>query len=249
MNKTYGEENFGQTIWHFLPGIIKFLSVLGIGLVIFNLINISLAGSSINSDLDQASKTDTVLVRTYNPKIGNPDSNLKLVYFLDYQCPVCGANAETMTQLKADYKDTVQFVYKHYPIKTAHVYAEPAAKAIQAATLQNKGFELGDIILARQNEGFSPAKFSDWARELGLDMEKFESDRGSSLVNNEVILDQADYDGAEFPKSTVSGESKPKGQVGGTPTTVLIKDGNIVDWWSGRPNIDTVKSKLDEYLK
>jgi len=172
-----------------------------------------------------------------------------LVYFLDYQCPVCGANAETMTQLKSDYKDKVQFVYKHYPIKTAHVYAEPAAKAIQAATLQNKGFELGDIILARGGDGLSPAKFSEWAKELGLDMEKFESDRGSSLVNNEVILDQADYDGAEFPESTVSGESKPKGQVGGTPTTVLVKDGKIVDWWSGRPNIDTVKGKLDEYLK
>ena len=170
MNKTYGEETLGQTLWHFLPGILKFLSVLGIGLIIFNVINISLSSGETNA-LSDSTKTSSPFIRTYNISIGNKDSAIKYVYFVDYQCPVCGANADTMKQLKSDYKDKIEFVYKNYPITTTHVYAESAAKSIQAAALQNKGEELGEIMFARQTDGFSSEKFATWANELGLNMD------------------------------------------------------------------------------
>jgi Thioredoxin len=248
MNKSYNEENLGQTIWHFLPGIVKFLSVLGVGLVIFNLININLA-SSIKDDLEETTKTSHPLIRTYNPVLGKADAELKLVYFIDYQCPVCASNNENMSTLKTEYKDRIQFVYKHYPIVTAHVYAESAAKSIQAAARQNKAFELGDILLSRQTDGFSPSNFSVWAKELNIDIDKFEQDRGSRQISREVEIDQLDFDRTEFPTSTLSGQKKVSGEKGGTPTTVLVKNDKIVDWWSGRADISEVKSKLDEYLK
>ncbi len=248
MNKSYSEENLGQTLWHFLPGILKFLSVLGIGLVIFNLVNINLSGVT-NDNLKETTKTSIPLVRTFNPTLGKADASLKLVYFVDYQCPVCAANQENMTQLKTEYKDKIQFVYKHYPIVSAHVYAESAAKAIQAAARQDKAFEFGDILLSRQTNGFSPSNFSVWAKELNIDIEKFDKDRGSRLAEREVQIDQADFNESQFPKSTLSGQEKAVGELGGTPTTVLIKDGKIVDWWSGRADITQVKAKLDEYLK
>lgn len=248
MNKSYNDENLGQTIWHFLPGIVKFLSVLGIGLVIFNLINISLA-SSITDDLDNTTKTSAALVRTFNPLLGKPDADLKLLYFVDYQCPVCASNAVDMTELKNEYKDRIQFVYKNYPITGIHVYAQSAAESIQAAERQGKAFELSDLLLSRQTDGFSPSNFTSWAREVGIDIEKFESDRGSRLVERQIQIDQADFDNSVLPVSSITGKGKAAGEKGGTPTTILVKNNEVIDWWSGRVDISQIKSKLDEYLK
>lgn len=248
MTKSHSEENLGQTLWHFLPGILKFLSVLGIGLAIFNLVGISLRSGTADN-LAEITKTSNIFVRNYDPVLGKADSNLKLIYFIDYQCPVCASNADNMKQLKTEYKDKIQFVYKNYPIPNAHVYAEPAAKAVLAANMQGKGFELGDLMLARQTDGFSTAKFAEWAKELGLNIDKFNEDRGSSTVRRQVQIDQADYDTADLPKSTISGQPKAKGETGGTPTTILVKGNKVIDWWSGKADIQQVKGKLDEYLK
>jgi hypothetical protein len=253
----YPEDSFAQTAWTMLPGIMKFLSVLGILGLLFVSLNVAFTGPK-----ELGTYTfDPSLKRDFNPVSGKVGASLRVVLIEDLQCPICAQYYPTTKQLKADYKDKVEFVFKHYPIKELHPYAIDASKAAIAAHNQGKFEEYLDLDFTRQNE-LSTKKdnaLTDWAKEVpGLDYAKWNTDRSSNLTKEKLQFDLDDVKNAEFPDTPSSHDQKnqdgspnnvkkPGGGVG-TPTTVLIKDGKIVDWWSGAPDYETVKARVDKWL-
>lgn len=247
MNATY-EDNFWDTLWHFLPGIVKFFSVIAIVGLIFN--GISLFGNSNSNVAGTETRVDGTIIRTFNTSSGNPDSSVKYVYFVDYQCPACASNDSNMDRLKDQYSSNVYFVYKHFPLESIHAYAESAAKAVQAAGKQGKYFEYGSQIMQTQNS-LSPDHLVRVAQNLNLDIDKWNADRNSTAIDTEVRTDKKDLTEESLPTSKTTGKVKPSGSLQdvGTPISIIYKNGEVYDWWTGGRPVDDVKAVLDAALK
>jgi protein-disulfide isomerase len=68
----------------------------------------------------------------------------------------------------------MKLVFKNYPL-TRHTFAKKAAVAALAARKQGKFWEYHDLLF-QNGDSLSDQKFLQIARELGLDLERFEKD-------------------------------------------------------------------------
>lgn len=68
----------------------------------------------------------------------------------------------------------MKLVFKNYPL-TKHTFAKKAAVAALAARKQGKFWEYHDLLF-QNGDSLSDQKFLQIARELGLDLERFEKD-------------------------------------------------------------------------
>jgi protein-disulfide isomerase len=76
-------------------------------------------------------------------------------------------------------------VFRHFPVRSSHPRAWAAACAAEAAALQSCFWEMHDLLFADQARLEDPHLW-DRARRLGLDLERFESDRRSDEVAERV---------------------------------------------------------------
>ncbi len=155
------------------------------------------------------SKINQNLIQTANSQNGNIgdhvsgkiDSPVTLIEYGDYQCPACGKYYPQIKLVTDEYKDQLQFVFRNFPITTAHANAKAAAGAAEAAGLQGKYWEMHDkIYLAQSNwselSGSSRTNyFADAAKQLGLDLTKFNADlagtTNSTSINMKIDFDYA----------------------------------------------------------
>jgi protein-disulfide isomerase len=132
------------------------------------------------------------------PVKGPQNASVTIVEFSDFQCPFCNRVNPTLKKIQSDYGDKVKVAFKHLPL-AFHAKAPAAHKAAVAADQQGKFWEMHDKIFANQAE-MSPAKYVEWAGELGLDVEKFKKDLAS-----DEIAKQVDADKLEAAKLGVTG--------------------------------------------
>jgi protein-disulfide isomerase len=112
---------------------------------------------------------------------GPADARLTLVEYGDYQCPFCGAAYPVVKRLQRSFDRELRFIFRNFPLTEAHPFALIAAEAAEAAALQGKFWEMHDLLFENQAQ-LEPAAIPVWARELGLDLEKF----GTSIRQGEV---------------------------------------------------------------
>lgn len=132
------------------------------------------------------------------PSIGNKDTKVTLVEFVDYQCPFCKKFAdETFGQIKTEYVDTgkIQLVFKDLPLDF-HPQALPAAAAANCADDQGKYLEMHNKIFVGQQSWAGNAGadgiFAGYAKELGLDLGQFNGCIASGKYDAEIQADIAE---------------------------------------------------------
>jgi len=105
-----------------------------------------------------------------------------VIEYADFECPYCAA-----LHLKLATRG-LRRVFRHFPVRSSHPRAWPAACATEAAALQGRFWEMHDLLFADQGHLEDPHL---WARAgaLGLDLERFESDRRSESVQARVERD------------------------------------------------------------
>ena len=167
---------------------------------------------------------------------GNPDAKVVVIEFSDFQCPYCRRHVEeTQPILDEDFVNTdkVLWVFKHYPLDF-HPQAKAAAVAAECAADQQKFWEMHDLLFknVEQWSVSDPAPvFAEYATELALDMEKFNSCLTAGDAQARVESDMSD--GAPF--------------VQGTPTFIVLfnGEGRIIP---GALPADSFKSALQQIL-
>lgn len=119
-----------------------------------------------------------------------------VVTYSDFQCPACSAYEPVLKGLKTEFGEKLTIVYRHFPLKTIHKYAEAAARASEAANLQGKFWEMHDLLYDRQRSWSVATNINEtlagYAKELGLDTEKFATDYTGSAVKARVDRDVND---------------------------------------------------------
>jgi protein-disulfide isomerase len=113
--------------------------------------------------------------------------------FGDYQCPPCGMLHPEMKKIQAEYGPRVRFVFHNFPLTKMHKNALAAAQAAEAARLQTKFWEMHDLLYENQKDWKDAENprpmFAKYARELGLDVMRFERDMESSEVQHQIDAD------------------------------------------------------------
>jgi formate-nitrite transporter family protein len=104
----------------------------------------------------------------------------------------------------------LRFAFRHFPLTEIHPHALAASAAAEAAALQDRFWEMHELLFHRQ-KALDDDDLLRYAGELGLDVEAFDRDRSGAGVLNRIRRD--------VESGIASGE------VRGTPT--LFIDGVV----------------------
>ncbi len=153
---------------------------------------------------------------------GNPDANIVVVEFSDFQCPFCRRHSQdTQPVLDEQFVDTgdVLWIYKHFPLNI-HPQAPAAGVAAECAAEQGLFWEMHEIIFAG-TEAWSNndpnAALIELASELELDMDAF-----AACMEDPVMMERVNSDFADGQVTVADEQGNPQYLVSGTPTFVFL---------------------------
>lgn len=136
-------------------------------------------------------------VRDTSHRLTRPErSELTIVEFLDFECEACGAMYPVVEKLREEYGDRVTFVARYFPMP-GHRNGDLAARTAEAAAQQGKFEEMYSKLFTTQKEWgeaqeSKKAVFRGYAKELGLDMKKFDTALKAPATAKRVQADQRD---------------------------------------------------------
>jgi protein-disulfide isomerase len=122
------------------------------------------------------------------------DTVVTLEEFGDYQCPPCGALHPALKQLKQEFGPNLNFVFRNLPLPLIHKNALVAAQAAEASRVQNRFWEMHDLLYENQDlwkDDINPRSiFLKFATDLGLDTTRFGRDMDSEQVKMRIDADK-----------------------------------------------------------
>lgn len=120
----------------------------------------------------------------------NEEEQIVLTEFSDYQCPACAAYHPVVEKLKEDFGERLKVEYRHFPLNS-HRYSFLAARAAEAAKNQGKFLEMHNKLFDNQHtwsrSGNPQVIFVNYAREIGLDLDRFKDDLNSGDTQKKVM--------------------------------------------------------------
>lgn len=131
-------------------------------------------------------------IESDRPIRGSKSAPLVLVEYSDFECPFCSRGFNTVQELREEYGDKIQFIYKHLPLDF-HKAALISAQYFEAIALQNadKAFKFHDEIFNNQRKLKSGEKFlQEVAKSVGADMAQLKKDLSSKKVMARIEADQ-----------------------------------------------------------
>ncbi len=164
---------------------------------------------------------------------GERDAAVTVEEFGDFQCPPCADLSDVVNQLVKDYRGRVRIIFREFPL-TTHAHAHQAALAAEAAGLQDRFWQMHDLIYREQSTWSHEADvrsfFESFAGTLGLDLERYKKDRDSDQVQARVTDDE-----------------KRAVKLGVTNTPTIFVNGIEVPRDSLRP--DRLRAYVDQVVK
>lgn len=171
---------------------------------------------------------------------GNPNAQVTLVEYSDFECPFCKRFHETMKQVSTEYGDKIVWVYRQFPLDQLHSKARKEAVASECAA------ELGG------NDAFW--KFTDRFFELTPSNDQTNIDTVLPQIAREIGLD-----GAKFASCLTSKkydahiEENIQNAVAtggnGTPWSIVVSKSGKKYPLSGAQPYEAVKQLIDLALK
>jgi len=140
---------------------------------------------------------------------GNPNANIAIIEYSDYECPYCKQFHPSMQQVMSEYNDEVMWVYRHFPLEQIHPMARPAAIASECvADLAGSDafWTFTDTVFENQAL-ISVDQIDSWALATGIDSTAYETCKLDSSVANIVDADL---------------QSGISAGVNGTPGTIIM---------------------------
>lgn len=132
-----------------------------------------------------ASPTQEIPISPQDPTYGSSGAPYPIVFFSDFQCPVCARSEVLLRELVDLNPGVLQLVYKNFPLSSEcnrliltdlHPAACPAARAAYAAFLAGGSpafWKYGDLVFAHQRR-LNPDSWLSFANDIGLDRQRFQ---------------------------------------------------------------------------
>jgi protein-disulfide isomerase len=107
---------------------------------------------------------------------GNPQASIKIIEFIDFQCPACAKGYQLIHEYLAKNPDKFYVELRYFPL-AMHKHGLLSARLGECAVRQQKFWPFMDLLIARQSE---------WAAMIDP-MPSFEAIAEQSGVNNDQI--------------------------------------------------------------
>jgi len=137
------------------------------------------------------SRADELFRDVDSPVGGNPNGNITLVEFFDYNCPYCRQMVPVMTQAESA-DPQLRVVYKEFPILGSN--SKFAAKAALAAHKQGKYLAFHKALFQVRGT-VGPSKVAEVAATVDLDVDRLKADMDdpaiAALIEKNLALAQS----------------------------------------------------------
>jgi len=129
----------------------KYRPFLIIAIVVLVAIGCGCTSLRLSSNQNSSGAAPTPQGSAQLPRNIPADTVVTLEEFGDYQCPPCGALHPSLKQLKQEFGTHLNFVFRNLPLATIHKNAMAAAQAAEAARMQDRFWEMHDLLYENQD--------------------------------------------------------------------------------------------------
>ncbi|NBD73979.1 thioredoxin domain-containing protein [Patescibacteria group bacterium] len=171
---------------------------------------------------------------------GNPNADIVIIEYSDFDCPFCAQFHETMKTIVDEYgrEGQVAWVYRHFPIEELHPNATRIAmgsECVAELAGADAFWTFTDAVYASKegNEPFDLTLMSDFAEEAGAGRDAFNECMGSGRTRALVE--------ADFEEAVAIGAR-------GTPHNIIIAAGQQAAVPGAQP-LDSMRRIIDTILE
>jgi protein-disulfide isomerase len=130
---------------------------------------------------------------------GNPQARVKIVEFIDFQCPACAAGIKYLKGVFDKHPNEVHIQVRYFPLTNMHHHALVSALYSECAARQGKFWALNDLMIPQQSQWASLVNpqpvFESMAKQTGMNMKKLgtcmSSEEARKVINDEKALGQS----------------------------------------------------------
>lgn len=130
------------------------------------------------------------LISSHSPVVGTPEAPVKIIAFIDFECPYSQKSYPIFKQVMEQYEGAAQIVFKHFPIESIHPNAVNAALASTCVQEQGKFWEYYDILF--QEKKLDETSLLEAAERVGVNMEKLQECLSSQKYKKDIGEDLQD---------------------------------------------------------
>ena len=131
--------------------------------------------------------------------LGAEHSPVTVVEYGDFECPTCKQAAPAVKLVLERFGSRTRFVWRHFPVESAHPNAMHAAQAAEAAGGQGKFWQMHDLLFENQRHLKMP-NLREYAERLQLEMPRFIAE-----MDDEIYLQRVREHMAGATRSHVRG--------------------------------------------
>ena len=130
---------------------------------------------------------------------GNPQAHVKIVEFIDFQCPACAYGINFLKTFIDKHPQDVYLQVRYFPLTNMHRHAMISALYSECAARQGKFWALDDLMIPQQQQWaqlISPEPiFRAMAQQAGINLDQLDtclaSDSERKVINDEKSLGQS----------------------------------------------------------
>jgi protein-disulfide isomerase len=225
-----------RTLWLFAVSIVAALVVVGIAIAL------SQGGDDAGGSGDDNPSGATRLfegIPQHGARLGKPDAPLRMVEFIDLQCPFCAQySAQILPTLVQRYVRSGKLSIELRPLAFIGDDSERGAKAVASAATQNRAWQFAELFYANQgpeNSGYAtPAFLRKIARGAGVSPQQAVAAADSPVTP---------------PLLTLASQQEQRYQLGSTPSFLFAARGEALKRLT-TPNLalDEFTSRIDSAL-
>lgn len=154
---------------------------------------VSQASTNTQNQNNETELPDELQPRENDWTQGNPDADVVIVKYSDFQCPACRIYASMDDRFSKEMGDDVLFVFRYFPLQSfSHSFL--AARYAEAAGRQGEFWRMHDLIYINQqrwSNGNAESIFRQFADSIDLDMEQLDADLQDPGLEERI---NADYE-------------------------------------------------------
>jgi len=157
-----------------------------------------LVGIIVGTKIFLAPKKTEINVQETRAK-GNPQARVKIVEFIDFQCPACAYGVHYLKTFLDQHPNDIYVQVRYFPLTNIHHHAMVSALYSECAARQGKFWDLNDLMMPQQSQWaqlISPEPvFKAMAAQVGMNIEQLNaclvSDEARKVINDEKSLGQS----------------------------------------------------------
>ena len=139
--------------------------------------------------VDTLARYDIPASREDDHAYGAADAKVTILSYCNYQKAACKTLIQSLTELQQIYQDELRVVLRQFPQPDVDDKSLIAAHAAEAAALENRYWEMNNLLYSRQSEwlDLSPDEFTSWLTTQAGSL-KISPAQWESNMTNETVL-------------------------------------------------------------